>query len=124
MTLDRAVNLYGTAYNGGVGYGTVFEIRQSGVFNPLYEFRGSDGANPRARVIFGSNGTLYGTTQYGGTSFCGGQGCGVVFNLRPPPTVCKTTICFWMETVVFSFDVPGGDQPGYGDLLFQTGDIY
>jgi len=37
-------------------------------------------ANPAARVIFGTNGTLYGTTVEGGTS-----GEGTVFNLKTLP---------------------------------------
>ena len=78
-------------------------------------------ANPAARVIFGTNGTLYGTTVEGGTS-----GEGTVFNLRPFPTVCKTSICPWMETVLYNFTGGAdGTYPGYGDLLLDpAGNIY
>ncbi len=81
VTLDRAGNLYGTAFLGGGagGFGTVYQLKpraSGGVFNILYTFTGgSDGANPAARVIFGPNGTLYATT------YRGGAGYGTVSNL-------------------------------------------
>ena len=33
----------------------------------------------------------------------GGYGCGTVFNLKPPATVCKTALCPWTETVLYRF---------------------
>ena len=82
VTLDKAGNLYGSTHNGGTtGGGTVYQLKHKGsgwTFNPLYTFTGgSDGAAPLARVIFGPNGTLYGTS---------GGFFGKVFNLRPSPT--------------------------------------
>jgi uncharacterized repeat protein (TIGR03803 family) len=74
--------------------------------------------------VFGPNGTLYGTTEFAGQD-CG-EGCGVVFNVRPPTAICKTVICPWTETVIYSFrgDTDGAN-PGYGDLTFdQAGNIY
>lgn len=70
LTMDRAGNLYGTTETGGVyGYGTVFKLKPTGsgwLFMPLYSFAGGDdGNNPQARVIFGPNGTVYGTTVEG-----------------------------------------------------------
>src|SRR3974377_1530361 len=71
VTIDEAGNLYGTAEGGGTagcgyGCGTVYQLKHKGsgwVFNLLYSFTGgSDGGNPWARVIFGPDGTLYGTT--------------------------------------------------------------
>jgi hypothetical protein len=50
----------------------------------LWSFLGSDGDGdtPAAGLIADENGTLYGTTQFGGTlSACSGFGCGVVFSL-------------------------------------------
>ncbi len=47
VTLDRGGNLYGTAYGGGMGYGTVYKLTHKGsgwTVNPLYSFAGgSDG---------------------------------------------------------------------------------
>ena len=109
LTMDKAGNLYGTASGGGsAGYGTVFRLSNKGsgwVFTPLYSFQGgNDGANPRARVIIGPDGALYGTTTAGGGSGCyQNLGCGTVFNLRPSPTACKTALCSWTETVLYRF---------------------
>ena len=71
VTIDRAGNLYGTAaYGGQSGYGTVYKLSLRGgwVLSPLYEFQGlsGDGAYPLARVVFGPDGSLYGTTVNGG----------------------------------------------------------
>ncbi len=93
---------------GGVGYGTVYQLKHKGsgwIFNPLFSFPGdfSDGAHPRARVVFGPNGTLYGTTVGRQSSGFRQGGCGTVFNLRPSPTVCKTALCPWTETVLYAF---------------------
>jgi uncharacterized repeat protein (TIGR03803 family) len=65
--------LYGTAYVGGsAGQGTVFAVNiDSTGFTNLHSFiGGSDGGSPYAGLII-SDKTLYGTTQYGGSS---GQG--------------------------------------------------
>jgi uncharacterized repeat protein (TIGR03803 family) len=82
ITMDRAGNLYGTTYNGGTGQGAVFKLVHKGsnwVFSPLYSFAGgSDGAGPVARVVFGPNGTLYGTASFGGP-----YGYGVVYEIIP-----------------------------------------
>ena len=125
VTLDKAGNLYGTTYNGGDGYGTVYKLSHKGygwTFNPLYTFarEGSHGANPEARVLFGPNGTLYGTTGFGGIGY------GTIFNLSPFPTVCKTSLCPWTEAGLYAFPGhPGGNGPSFGDLLFdQAGNIY
>ncbi len=75
LTMDRAGNLYGTTCGRLCGLedvnpGTVFKLSKKGpswVFTPLYAFRGgSDGANPYARVVFGPDGSLYGTTYWEG----------------------------------------------------------
>ncbi len=80
---------YGTTQFGGVstrlcsaGCGTVFKVSSSGGESVIYRFKGAgDGAEPMDRLI-ALDGTLYGTTQYGGatTSFCA-TGCGTVFKL-------------------------------------------
>ncbi len=136
LTIDQGGSLYGTTAKGGGGYGTVFKLKRSGsafLFNPLYSFvGGDDGAGPLGPVIFGKDGTLYGTTVAGGgsqngrcTVFLGYPGCGTVFNLRPFPTVCKAALCSWSEKVLYRFT--GGSDGGDPDnaLLFdQAGTIY
>src|SRR5208283_3392648 len=54
VTLDKAEkNLYGTAYGGGIGYGTAYQLKLTkGTFNPLFAFPGDGGNGPLARVIF------------------------------------------------------------------------
>ncbi len=126
LTMDRAGILYGTTSGVliGGGNGTVFKLSRSGsawILRTLYTFQGGmDGAEPQARVVFGPDGMLYGTTTYGGLGF------GTVFSLRPPARVCVSIQCPWTETVLYRF-TGGSDAayPGYGDLTFDAaGNIY
>jgi uncharacterized repeat protein (TIGR03803 family) len=67
-------NFYGSTLQGGAdGLGTVFELTPSGTETILHAFAGgsSDGANPGANLVQGSDGNLYGTTGAGGP---GGHG--------------------------------------------------
>ena len=139
LTMDRAGNLYGTTMIGGITgvncpsntCGTVFKLARHGsgwIFNPLYSFAGgNDGANPYAGVVFGPNGSLYGTTPYGGGDGCGfGSGCGTVFNLKPSATACKTALCYWTETLLYGFTGGSdGAAPAFGNLIFDSvGHLY
>ena len=67
--------LYGVTARGGThGAGTVFKISPDGTGHEvLHSFSPAtgDGRNPTAALVQGSDGALYGTTQYGGTSECG-----------------------------------------------------
>lgn len=132
LTMDQAGNLYGTAWGGGntggacfnTGCGTVFKMTRHGsnwTVVPLYKFSGPDGSNPMARVIIAPDGTLYGTTYYGGAS-----NSGVVFRPQPPATACKSVLCPWTETVVHSFTGGAdGSNPSLGDLMVdRVGNIY
>ena len=128
LTMDAAGALYGTASAGGSGQGTVFKLTHNSstwVVRPLYSFTGgNDGSQPRARVIFGPDGALYGTTTAGAGLGCNGSGCGVVFNLKPP-TACKTALCAWTQTVLYRFSGgrDGGDSNS--EVIFdRTGNIY
>ena len=80
LTPDADGNLYGVATQGGdYGDGTVFELTADGQFTNLYSFTGgNDGANPRAALLLGADGNLYGTTANGGTN-----GDGTVFVVSP-----------------------------------------
>jgi len=129
LTMDKSGSLYGTAYQGGSSNrGTVFRLTQkdsSWILGLLYSFTGrDDGGAPIARVVFGPNGSLYGTTEFGGRN-CG-SGCGVVFNLRPSALACKSALCPWSQTVIYRFSgFNDGANPGFGDLTFdQAGNIY
>ena len=51
---------------------------------------------------------------------------GTVFELRPPPTFCRSILCYWNETVLYTFTGnPDGANPHYVNLAFdQAGNIY
>jgi uncharacterized repeat protein (TIGR03803 family) len=134
LIMDRAGSLYGTTEFGGTyGFGIVFRLAAKGsgwILSPLYSFQGisnRDGNVPLARVVIGPDGSLYGTTQFGGTtgSACP-QGCGTVFNLKPPVAACKTAFCPWIETVLYRFR--GGADGAYPEgntlLIAPSGIIY
>jgi uncharacterized repeat protein (TIGR03803 family) len=85
VILDPAGNLFGTTYRDGAnGFGTVFELDANGSESILHSFtNGADGSFPYAGLARDSSGNLYGTAAYGGTSGCGGEGCGTVFKITP-----------------------------------------
>ncbi len=135
VTIDRSGNVYGTTPYGGrtTGhYGVVYRLQNKGggwVITPLYDFAGgSDGANPSSRVTIGTNGTLYGSTSYGGlfqNGCSGGDGCGTIFNLKPTPNRPATPLSPWIKTILYDFQGgTDGWQPG-GDLIFdKAGNVY
>ncbi|MGC2108387.1 MAG: choice-of-anchor tandem repeat GloVer-containing protein [Candidatus Korobacteraceae bacterium] len=138
-TLDAAGNLYGTTEYGGTfnhcpafGCGVVYKLVRRGAAwldTPIYSFTGSpDGASPYGRVIFGPDGALYGATISGGTGSCslgGLSGCGTVFKLQPPPTACKSALCPWRETVLYSFASQDDGEFPQAEVAFdQAGDLY
>lgn len=127
LAVDAAGNLYGTtAFGGspncGSGCGSVFKLTHNSggwILTTIYEFQGgSDGGQPRAGLVFGPDGSLYGTTQWTH---------GSVFNLRPRPiAVCRSANCPWTKTVLHDFTGGNdGEKPGYGNLVFdQQGNLY
>ena len=84
---------YGTTALGGTrvgsyGSGTVFKISTNGVLTTLYSFTGgTNGLWPGAALVQGSDGSFYGTTQYGGQG-----GAGTVFRLTIVPEPQLTII--------------------------------
>ena len=121
VTVGPGGVLYGTASGGGShGAGTVFKLNQvnsSWVFSPLYEFTGgSDGGVPYGGVVIGPNGALYGTTYTGGE-----DDYGLVFELRPPPTFCRSILCYWDETVLHTFTgAPDGAISGLREFSLRS----
>ncbi len=124
---DAEGNLYGTASAGGFddprcggGCGTVFRLRLAGAtwaLDPIYKFHHDDGWDPLARVVFGPDGALYGTTLAGGIY---GEDYGTVFSLdcrhirRPVPRP-------WNQMLLWNFEGgTDGVNPGVGDLTFNT----
>jgi hypothetical protein len=95
----------------------------------LFSFNGTDGAEPRAGLIFDKAGNLYGTASSGGnpntcpasTGF--GAGCGLVFELAPPSGGKSA----WTETTVFSLNDVMGNNPLVSLILDAKGmakDLY
>jgi uncharacterized repeat protein (TIGR03803 family) len=129
LTIDAAGNFYGTTCGspclGGVANaGTVFHLSKNGsgwVFTPLYIFRGGiDGAAPDARVIIGPNGSLYGTTNGGGST-----GSGTIFNLKPATSVSPNISAGWTETVLYSFSGGNDGANPEAEVVFdQAGNLY
>jgi uncharacterized repeat protein (TIGR03803 family) len=112
---DSAGNLYGISGSdtGAYGAGAVFELTPSSgnwTETILYSFTGgSDGSEPNSLLV-GTDGNLYGTTQYGGLS-----GRGVVFQLVPAGGT-------WTENVIHAFT--GGATDGWGpSSLIEDGTV-
>ena len=126
LTIGRGGSLYGTTFQGGqANAGTVYKLtpqNSAWVFSSLYSFSGgADGANPGATVTIGPDGAPYGTTIGGGDS----NGDGTVFKLRPPATVCKTSLCPWKETVLYRFSGnPDGSNPFAAVVFDNAGNLY
>jgi len=62
--LDSQGNLYGTAFSGGNGVGTIYKIAPDGTETTLYAFKGpalGDGSRPNGITLIGNK--LYGTTE-------------------------------------------------------------
>jgi uncharacterized repeat protein (TIGR03803 family) len=107
--------LYGTTYDGGShcvtrACGTVFSITTRGKHNVLHNFgAGTDGANPAAALV-NVNGTLYGTTYYGGKG-----GYGTVFSI--------TTAGKYHLLYSFGTNENDGGNP-MSDLIDVQGTLY
>jgi uncharacterized repeat protein (TIGR03803 family) len=87
----------------------------------LYQFSGgADGANPLlGDIAFDQHGSIYGTTQTGGGTGCGGLGCGTVFELTQVSGG-------WLESVLYRFSGEGNDgaNPFAGVILDDAGNLY
>lgn len=92
LVADSQGNLYGTTRSGGAnGFGTVFKLTRTMELTPfrlttLHDFTGgSDGATPMTGLVFGPDGSLYGTTSSapnGASALCKAQGgCGTFFRI-------------------------------------------
>jgi uncharacterized repeat protein (TIGR03803 family) len=96
----------------------VIPSSQAQTFSVLYRFKGSpDGAIPKAGLIRGPNGTLFGTTWGGGATNCDHYGCGVAFKLGPAGN----------ETVLYRFKrgSGGGGANPTGTLVRDAmGNLY
>lgn len=112
LTIDSAGNLYGATMAGGSeAAGTVFKLAASGVESVLYAFTGKDDGNePNGSLLHEPDGSLVGTTEFGGS-----KRSGVIFRLSAAG----------QETVLYTFT--GSDQgafPASGLTQDSSGDFY
>src|SRR5205085_9355896 len=72
---DLSGTLYGTCFSGGPAQtGTLFSVGSDGKdFEVKYSFSGGDpqGEQPRGQIVLSSEGTLFGTTTFGGVASSG-----------------------------------------------------
>jgi uncharacterized repeat protein (TIGR03803 family) len=109
-------NIYGTTYEGGSSYGTVFEISSADYTEQvLHDFNCGpvDGCYPIAGLVMDAKGNLYGTTLLGGTASCD---CGTVFSLTGPG---KET-----EAILHSFSGPPDGSEPWAALVIQNDALY
>ena len=122
LVLDKAGNLYGTAYGGASHRGTVFKLAPNpdGTWTEsvLHSFTGGwDGGAPFSELVFEPGGNPYGTAFWGGiTSASCDAGCGVVFKLKPSSSG-------WSETVLHNF-LSFGKYPQAPVIFDPTGNLY
>jgi uncharacterized repeat protein (TIGR03803 family) len=129
---DAAGNLFGVTTgggkgDGGLGYGTVFEMSPTAKggwkAKSLYQFQaGTDGQGPVGGLVMDSSGNLYGTTQYGGTHLCTDNfanfSCGTVFELSP------NGAGGWSEKVIYNFSQKDGYAPISSLVMDTAGNLY
>lgn len=128
LTIDSSGDLYGTTGMGGTGNcmpgwgcGTAFKLTRTGSgwsFATIHDFQPApDGEFPESRMVFGPDGSLYGTTVSGGTGACLQYGCGIVFKLTPGDGS-------WTESILLEFNFLNGGYPS-GRLAFDApGNLY
>src|SRR5207248_6688658 len=120
VIIDGEGNLYGvTGFGGAFGAGAVYELKlKDGTYREriIHSFDQLDGAEPNS-LTFGTDGNLYGTAFFGGTSLtC--PDCGVIFQLA------KTTDGKWTDRTLLSLN--GSDGFGaVGPPAFDSeGNLY
>ncbi|MEH1902797.1 MAG: choice-of-anchor tandem repeat GloVer-containing protein [Nostoc sp.] len=93
-------NLYGATFTGGTNnLGTLFKLQKPTFTNltTLLNFNGTNGANPAARLISGSDGSLVGITSAGGVNSKG--------------TVFKIPVTGGVPTTLVNFNGTNGATP-------------
>jgi uncharacterized repeat protein (TIGR03803 family) len=115
---DPRGHLYGATWGDGIycDCGTVYELHGHKE-TVLYSFGQfvQDGVMPYGRLIRDAEGNLYGTTEAGGSYFCG-NGCGTVFKLD------KIGTATYLHT--FANDQKDGEAPFAGLIRDQSGNLY
>jgi uncharacterized repeat protein (TIGR03803 family) len=104
-------DFYGITRFGGVQQaGGIFQISSNGAFTPLYTFtNGADGERPYGGLVQGSDGNLYGTTEFGGLA---GVGAGTFFRFNPMDSPVSATL---LPATLALDPVPSNNVPIAGD---------
>jgi uncharacterized repeat protein (TIGR03803 family) len=97
-------DLYGTSagMRGDMdALGDIREYTTAGASKALFTFHGKDGDRPDDHLVQGSDGSLYGTTEYGGEGYTSpGTGYGTIFRLTRTG-VLTTLYSFGARDVVY-----------------------
>ena len=117
LTMDTAGDLFGTTIGGGSkGYGTVFQLSNSGsgwALTTLHAFAlDADGGDPAGTLVLG-DGTIYGVTLWGGA-----YGDGVFYRLSLDANGR------WREKVLYSFKGGNNGAQVTGLISDQNGGLY
>jgi uncharacterized repeat protein (TIGR03803 family) len=91
---------------GVMGVGLCLRSATAQTYTVLHAFQGPDGSEPKAGVVLGADGSIYGTTSEGGPSVS----AGVVFKSDPLGNL----------TTLHAFDYTDGGDPGQLTLLGDT----
>jgi uncharacterized repeat protein (TIGR03803 family) len=114
--------LYGTQFGGGLyNQGVIWRMPIGGTYQVLYNFQGniqpgnsSDGANPEGRLALGPDGTIYGTTSFGGDPSDDGTAWSI-----------KLISGTWVYSQIYKFNGnTGGSLPHSGLILAADGALY
>jgi uncharacterized repeat protein (TIGR03803 family) len=122
VVFDASGNVYGTTQQGGAdGCGTAFELTPASgggwIEKVLHNFsnNGKDGCYPNGSLIRDAAGSLYGTTETGGSP----RGVGTIFELTPQPGGG------WSERLLHVFGAStDGSQPYAGLTSDASGNLY
>jgi uncharacterized repeat protein (TIGR03803 family) len=128
IVFDGAGNIYGTTFEAGstqfctgagtTGCGVVFELSAADgggwTESIIHTFTNHGAANPSNGLVFGTNGSLYGVTSFGGQF-----DAGTAFELTP------STGGLWSESILHSFgNGTDGSQPITSLMFDAAGNLY
>jgi uncharacterized repeat protein (TIGR03803 family) len=112
LVQDSGGTFYGVTSSGGAyDRGTIYAITPAGALTIVYSFTGgADGNGPRGALVLGSDGSLYGVTEGGGT--------------RNKGTVFRATTAGALTTLYSFAGAADGSSPVATLLLGADGNFY
>jgi uncharacterized repeat protein (TIGR03803 family) len=122
MIFGQDSAIYGTQYGGGMyNQGVIWRMPIGGTYQVIYNFLGNvqpggstDGADPEGRLALGPDGTIYGTTSFGGDP----SGDGTAWSI-------KLVNGSWVYNQIYEFNGnTGGSLPHSGLILASDGALY